>query len=39
MEAKLKSQSVPSSKKGTTGELLDLKGSQFKYLRARNKGN
>jgi hypothetical protein len=33
MEAELKSQSVPRSKKGTTGKLLDLKGSQFKCLR------
>lgn len=33
MEAKLKSQSVPRSKKGTTGKALDLKGSQFRGFR------
>lgn len=33
MDAELKSQSVPRSKKGTTAKQLDLKGSQFKCLR------
>lgn len=33
VNAELKSQTVPRSKKGTTAKLLDLKGSQFKCLR------
>lgn len=33
VNAELKSQTVPRSKKGTTAKQLDLKGSQFKCLR------